>query len=63
MERFITTNFKKRKKRIEKKMREIDGWHTTRVNTEIVSEGKCKDRVLSREEVAEELGEGYDCKT
>ncbi|GAH26011.1 unnamed protein product [marine sediment metagenome] len=44
-------------------MREIDGWHTTRVNKEIVSEGKCKDRVLSREEVAEELGEGYDCKT
>lgn len=43
-------------------MREIDGWHTTRVKSVIVSEGKCKDRVLSREEVAKELGEGYNCK-
>jgi len=43
-------------------MKEVEGFHTTRVDKKIVSEGKTKDRVLSREEVVEELGEGYNCK-
>lgn len=41
-------------------MRETVGWCETKYNNEKKYEGMCKDRVLTRAEVVEELGPGYN---
>jgi len=43
-------------------MEEAKDWCSSRIDGKKISEGECTDRVLSREEIIEELGPGYKAK-
>ena len=40
-------------------MKKIKGWYETKIDGKTIESGECEDRVLTDEEAAEELGEGY----